>query len=366
MMDFINNAMGQTYYEHTLLQWTLAFLCIACSFMIGKLTKFLLEKTILRTITKYGNTVGEAIAKVIDTPVVLIVTFFSIQFALTAILDFNQNIDDAIGTTYGIILIFSAAWMLTGLCGVGIRFGLEPWVEKSNNELAQVLLPPLQNSLQFFIWFLALIVGISAAGYDVGAVLAGLGIGGLAVAMAARETLGDLLGGITLIITRPFKVGQLIEFDDRWVKVTDIGLRMTIAEDFANNAKIVIPNAQFFTKKITNFSAHPGFMVLMNVRLAIKTPTDKLERAIDKIGEIIDQHDRTRFIWIKLDHFDNYAFVIRLHYDILSFKERNKVKTEINLAITRYLRANDIGFSNLPLDVGSTAMTQYGTEVEAT
>lgn len=344
----------QTVYGHTPLQWMLTAACILGAFIIGKITKVVIEKYIRKFAAKLSQHFGDALIGIVGTPVVVVVTAALIKAALVNILSLTEQIQLLVEGGFAFLVIVTVAWVISGTCRVVIQYVLTPWVERSGNELAEVLLSPLQNSLQFIVWFLAIVIGIDSAGYDVGAVLAGLGIGGLAVAMAARETLGDLLGGITLIVTRPFMVGQLIEFDGRWVKVVTMGIRMTIAEDFANNAKVVIPNAQFFTKKITNISAHPGYMVLMNLRLNIDTHPDKVEVVIERIAKLIDEHERTRFIWIKLDHFDEYAFVLRLHYDILSFKERNKVKTEINLGITRLLREHDVGFSSLPVRFDNT------------
>ena len=272
-----------------------------------------------------------------------------ISFSLTNFLTLPEKIAGVVSWGYYFLVVVLIAWVISDLSGVLLRHFVLPWIEKTGNDLAKSIFNPFQSALRFFIWFIAIVVGLDSAGYDIGAVLAGLGIGGLAVAMAARETISDLLGGVSLILTRPFKPGDLVEVKGRWMKVLAIGIRVSFMEDFANNAKVTVPNSYFMNNEIVNFSGHPGSMILMNLRLSLSTPPDKLEYALEKIAEIIDKHERTRFIWIKLNHFDEHACTIRMHYDILSFKERNKVKTDINVAIFRLLHENGIRFSELPV-----------------
>jgi small-conductance mechanosensitive channel len=183
------------------------------------------------------------------------------------------------------------------------------------------------------VWSTAFLMSLSALGFNIGAILAGIGIGGFALAMAAKGVLGDIIGGITIMLTRLFKIGDRIQFKGGLYTVKAINIRYSILEDFSYNYKVTVPNSLLSETEIIDTSAHPGYTVLTNVRLSIRNPAKQIFRAIQIIEEVIQANPGARFIWVKHDHFDDFSFVIRMHYDILRFKERAKVETEINAGI---------------------------------
>lgn len=167
--------------------------------------------------------------------------------------------------------------------------------------------------------------------------------------MASKDQISDILGGITILINRPFTVGDKIMFKGQWAIVTSFGLRTTTLEDFAANFKYIVPNHHFTHNEITNISAHPGSMILMNIRLSLDNPADLIEKSLALIEDILKTNSDVRYIWSKLDHFDDYAFTLRIHYDILEFSKRNRVKTAVNLAIARAFQSHGIKFAAMPV-----------------
>jgi MscS family membrane protein len=200
----------------------------------------------------------------------------------------------------------------------------------------------LRKIFKFGVWSLAFIFTLEALGFNVGAILAGLGIGGLALAMAAKNVLADLLGGMTVMMLGLYKIGEMIEFKGKAYIVKEIGLRYTLLEDFSYNYKVKTPNSLLSEAEVISISSHPGYTVLTNISLSSDNPAEKITLAVDLIKQIIDSHPGARFIWTKLDHFDNQTFVIRMHYDILKFKERAKVETEINVGVVRRFQQRGI------------------------
>ncbi|KPA08859.1 MscS Mechanosensitive ion channel [Candidatus Magnetomorum sp. HK-1] len=113
-------------------------------------------------------------------------------------------------------------------------------------------------------------------------------------------------------------------------------------EDFRYYYKIIVPNAHFVGNEIINISSHPGFAILMNIRLSLENEPEKIKLALEIIENIITNNNGARFIYIKHDHFDDYSYVLRIHYDILLFKERIKVKSDINIEIARQFHEKNI------------------------
>lgn len=220
--------------------------------------------------------------------------------------------------------------------------------EKSDSEYAPFL-ALIRKITLFSIWGIAFIAGLDIIGFDVGAILAGLGIGGFAIAFAVKGILGDIFGGITIMLVRPFKVGDKIDLNGTWCIVREIGIRYCTLEDFSYNYNHIVPNSILTESEIINISTHPGYTILTNVRLSTRNNADKIKQALELVKKIITDHPGARFIWVKHDHFDDFSFVLRIHYDINEFKERASVETDVNAEIVRRFQQNDIEFTPLPL-----------------
>jgi len=232
---------------------------------------------------------------------------------------------------------------------IGVSFGravrknqklIEQGDLSRHSSLAAQLL--LRKVFKFGVWTLGFIFCLEIIGFNVGAILAGLGIGGLAIAMAAKNVLADIIGGITVMLMGLYKIGDMIEHQGKMYIVRGIGLRYTLLEDFSYNYKVNTPNSLLSESEIIMVSAHPGYTVLTNINLSTDNPADHITLAVQLIEQVITAHPGARFIWAKHDHFDDYSFVIRMHYDILKFKDRAIVESVINAEIVKQFQAHNI------------------------
>ena len=199
------------------------------------------------------------------------------------------------------------------------------------------------------IWCIAFITVLDIAGFNIGTFLAGLGIGGFAIAFAVKGMLADVFGGLTIMTLRPFKVGDIIDLKGSWCIVREIGIRYSTLEDFSYNYNHIVPNAILTESQITNISSHPGFAIITNVRLSTQNSAEKVKLALKLIRDIIDNHPDTRPVYVKHDHFDDYSFVLRINYDIHKFKDRHIVETDVNAEIVRRFKENNIEFTPIPM-----------------
>ena len=246
-------------------------------------------------------------------------------------------------------LVIGSGLLLSRLADAGVDGYLTRAAERRGGQIDGLLIPLFRGGTRFLVWTVVLVWGLDNAGYQLSAILGGLGLGGLAVAMAAKDLIADILGGATIMLNRPFTVGDKIMFKGQWTTVRSFGLRTTTLEDFSANYKVVVPNSYFISNEVTNISDHPGNMILMNIRLSLATSADQLTLALSLVQDILQGHAEVRYIWSKLDHFDDYASTLRIHYDILEFRNRIRVKSEINLAIVRAFQSNGIKFAAMPV-----------------
>jgi MscS family membrane protein len=127
-------------------------------------------------------------------------------------------------------------------------------------------------------------------GADIGAWLAGLGIAGIAVSLAAQDSLKNLFGSITIILDRPFKIGERIICTGYEGVIEDIGFRSTKVRTPAGHL-VSIPNANVVNSPIENISRRPGIRRSFNINLASDTPAENVKRAAAIVRELIEDKE---------------------------------------------------------------------------
>src|SRR5690606_4696085 len=125
-----------------------------------------------------------------------------------------------------------------------------------NNDLDNQVLPIVQKGVRTVIWSIGIIVALNNAGYDVGALIAGLGIGGLALAMAAKETVSNMFGGLMVFTIKTFKIGDRIRINGFDGFVSEISFQVTRMKTLEGRL-VTIPNSLFIGNIVENVSAEP-------------------------------------------------------------------------------------------------------------
>ena len=122
-------------------------------------------------------------------------------------------------------------------------------------------------------------------------VITGLGVGGVAIAFASRDTVSNMLGGMLLMADRPFKRGDLVETEGQWATIEDVGLRSTRLRTF-DDAQLIIPNAQLSDRAIVNWGKRLRRKVAFDIALTYDTPREKLDRFVERLKEVYAEQPR--------------------------------------------------------------------------
>lgn len=218
----------------------------------------------------------------------------------------------------------------------------------SGKSMVTAALPLLKTFLMFMIWTVAVISGLSTLGFDVGAIIAGLGIGGLAVAMASKETLSDILGGISILSSGSLKVGDIIMFKGEKATVEEIGLRYTRLRANASKFLITVPNSLLAQTESVNISEAPAYFVNIDMLLSTRNSADQVELAMKIIVGILEKNPDAKLKNMKFSSFDNYSFCIGVRYIIQDYSLRHKLRTTIHTEITRQFQESSIRFADIP------------------
>ncbi len=190
----------------------------------------------------------------------------------------------------GLIFFLAVAWagaVVVDLIAERWRSRLDPRVQS----VSYSVLPLGRQVLKLCLFLVAILGVLSVWGYNTTAILAGLGVGGIAIALAAQKTIEDLFGGVSLIGDRPVLVGDVCRFGDRTGTVMHIGLRSTRIRT-PDRTVISVPNGQFSSMALENISGRDKIWFHPTLNLRRDTTSDQLLRVLSSFREILTGHPR--------------------------------------------------------------------------
>jgi MscS family membrane protein len=330
------------YYGNTLQDWGLSALIIVGALFINKLIVFLYRKVIKKITEKSTTKIDDVVFYSLEKPVLMGVILLAIWIALNR-LSLEGKLYDAIKDSFEGLVILNVTWFFarffSSLIGEDLSHKDEK-LQKGRFNIDAKLLPLIKRGVLIIVWLVGIVMALHNAGITVTTLMGTLGIGGIAFALAAQDTIKNVFGGITIFTDRTFRIGDIINFDSTEGVVVDIGLRSTRIRTY-DKRMVTIPNYKLTDALITNISSEPGRRVVMDIGLTYDTATEKMQEAITilksmpaKIPDIKSSDLAASFF-----EFGNSALILRFIYfirkpaDIL--ETRSKVNFEILNAFTQ-------------------------------
>ncbi len=207
------------------------------------------------------------------------------------------------------------------------------------------LLPIVRKTIKALLWTLGIIVGLNNAGFDVAALLAGLGIGGLALALAAQDTVKNIFGGIMVFLDKPFKLNDRIKIAGFDGSVEEIGVRSTRLRTLEGRL-ITIPNGQFSDNAVENVSLEPTRKITVNLGLTYETTPEKMERALQILKEISEENNNiSDDVLMSFNSWGDFAMGILFIYFIKPEADIFEVQTQMNMEILKRFNAEGLEFA---------------------
>jgi MscS family membrane protein len=225
-----------------------------------------------------------------------------------------------LGRALAMAFFLALAWVgavVIDLVGERWRSRLDPRMKA----MTYSVLPLGRQVLKLFLYLIAFLAVLSVWGYNTTTILAGLGVGGIAVALAAQKTIENLFGGISVIGDRPVLVGDFCRFGNRVGTVIDIGLRSTRIRTL-DRTVVSVPNGQFSAMELENFSSRDKIWFHQTLSLRRDTTVEQLQRVMSSIREVLRKHPKVetgdipiRFVGIGTYSFDLEVFAYVLTPD---------------------------------------------------
>jgi MscS family membrane protein len=187
-------------------------------------------------------------------------------------------------------LIIAATWIFLRLLDVLAQTLMDRLIQRGQVGVTP-LLPPGRRVAQILLVFIAFVVMLDSFGFDVTTLVAGLGVGGIAVALAAQKSIENLFGGITLYADRPVRVGDFCRFGNAVGTVEEIGLRSTRVRTL-DRTVVSIPNAEFSNLHLDNFTRRDKIWYHPRIGLRYETTPDQIRYILGAIREMLHAHPK--------------------------------------------------------------------------
>ncbi|RYG61589.1 MAG: mechanosensitive ion channel family protein [Alphaproteobacteria bacterium] len=196
------------------------------------------------------------------------------------------------------------------------------------------------------VWVVVILLLLNNFGVDVTAMVAGLGVGGLAVAFAFQNILKDIFGSFSIVFDKPFVIGDFINLGDHMGTVESIGTKTTRLRSLSGEL-IVISNNDLLGTRIRNYGNMYERRVVFSIRVQYGTPADKLEKIPTIITNLIKKHDDVRFDRAHLQTFTDFGLQFEVVYIVLvpDYNRMMDIQQEINLALYRSFEKEGIRFA---------------------
>ena len=189
-----------------------------------------------------------------------------------------------VGTAVAII------WFVFRLVDI-VDIRLKQWSSSTENTIDDMMAPLLGKTLRLFIVVIGgILIVRNLTGVDIGPLLASLGVGGIAVALAAKDSIANFFGTLTIFFDRPFQVGQRVVIDKTDGTIESVGFRSTRIRTLDGHL-VTVPNEGLVNMPIENISLRPHIRWLNNLTITYDTPPEKMERAVAVLREILDNHE---------------------------------------------------------------------------
>lgn len=167
-----------------------------------------------------------------------------------------------------------------------------------------ILVPLIRSVAKFVMFFVGIVLIANLFSFNLTGLLAGLGIGGLALALAAKDTIENLFGSLTVLVDKPFKVGDFISIEGVSGIVENIGLRSTRLRT-PENSLLTVPNSKLISMIVDNLGARKFFRTRISIGITYETPLEKLEQFCESMRELLRNHSSVRADFSV--HFNEFA-----------------------------------------------------------
>lgn len=330
---------------NTVSHYAIALLFLIAALLGRRIVTLMIFPALEKLTAKSRSTLDNKLLPALEAPVAAFIMVVGI-FASLKVLKLSAATDEALG--YGSRVAFSLVifWGMWRALSALLEHGAE--IAQHRKLGVAAFMPWIKKSLMTLFIVLGVLLTIQSLGYDVRAILTGLGIGGLAFALAAQDTLANIFGAIVVAVDQPFKLGEVVRIQANVGAVEDVGLRSTRIR-LIDGSLMIIPNKIVAGETITNLSRFKRRRFEQVIGLTYDTRPEQMEAIVEEIRGIITAQPEVNGpgVMVFFRDFSASSLDIWIVYECPDpdFQKAMSCKQRINGLIMRALEARGLSFA---------------------
>jgi len=271
-------------------RWVTFFVAILLSLIIGRLARFLLVRASERMLSRKREWTA-VLLKALSRPAVML-AFAVVAFLVVraGVLVLPEVLASAFETATRVLLAVAVGYSIYSMVDV-VDHQLGRVAARTQSKVDDMLVPLVGKSIRITILVLVVLQVVQAISTKpITSILAGLGVGGLAVALAGQDTIKNFFGSMVIVADKPFEIGDRIIVDGHDGPVETVGFRSTKLRTLDGHL-VTVPNAEMVNKTIQNIGKRPFIKHVANIGITYDTPPDKVDEALSIVRELLKDHE---------------------------------------------------------------------------
>ena len=358
MEDFLN----QIFFGNTIQKYIVAIGIFVLVIIVVKIFRLIVLRRLKKLAEKTKTTIDDFILIGIKNSVIPILYYSAIYFAARSL-----NLSDSVRSIFDVLSIVVVTFFIIRLITSTLDFSIKSYTAKQDaaDQKAKQL-KSISTLARIIIWSVGLIFLLDNLGFDISAVVAGLGIGGIAVALAAQTILGDLFSYFIIFFDKPFELGDYIKVGDKNGTIEHIGIKTTRIRAL-NGEQLVFSNTDLTSSRLHNFKKLQKRRIVFTIGVIYETPAEKLEMIPDLVKNIISKEENSDYDRGHFKEFGDFSLNFEFVYYVLSSDYSTYMNTQhsINMKIFNKFKEEGIEFA-YPTQLVYTSKTGGDNKEKAT
>jgi small-conductance mechanosensitive channel len=339
VLEFLNN----TYLGNSVQTWLIAAAVAAAVLVVLRLVRRILVRRLSALAERTGTDIDDLAVDLVGMTKFFFPLFIALYIGSRP-LAMTPAMDRVLGAAMVIALLIQLALWGNAV----ISFWITRYMQSRMKEdaAAATTIGALRFLARLVLWTVVLLLALDNLGADITALVAGLGVGGIAVALALQNVLGDLFASLSIVLDKPFVIGDFIIVGDFLGTVEHIGLKTTRLRSLSGE-QLVFANGDLLNSRIRNYKRMAERRIVFAFGVVYQTPAEKLEAIPGMVREIIESLENTRFDRAHFKAFGNFSLDFEVVYYVLvpDYNVYMDIQQQINLALYRRLEEEGVEFA---------------------
>jgi MscS family membrane protein len=266
--------------------WAVALAIIIGTFVATKIVYWVLSNILRKLTAKTKTNLDDVLIDKLEKPIRYSILIIGYWIAIHYIYIENEGVMNFLEAVASIAAVLTLTSITSRVFDALVTEVVQPMVEKTEGGADNYILPIISKAVKGIIWTFGIIIGLDNIGFDITAMIAGLGIGGLALALAAQDSVKNIFAGIMIFLDKPFKIKDRIQIEGFDGVVEEVGLRSTRIRTLDGRI-VTIPNSTFTDNSVVNVTSQPALKIVLNLGLTYDTDEVGMQKGVDILRQIV-------------------------------------------------------------------------------